>query len=187
MQIALRLAGRGLGRTWPNPSVGAVIVRESPDPEVVARGWTMPGGRPHAEAVALEKAGAAARGATLYVTLEPCSHLGRSTPCTEAIIAAGIGRVVCSTGDPDPRVSGSGFARLETAGITLKQNLLAKEGRQLVLGHVLRVTENRPMVSLKLAVGSDGLVPRGDGRPKWVTGDAARAAAHLLRARSDAI
>ena len=186
MAQALMLARRGLGQTWPNPAVGAVIV--SPEGEILGRGHTAPGGRPHAEAVALERAGKRARGATLYVTLEPCAHMGRGEACADAIATAQPARVVAAMRDPDPRTSGDGFARLRAAGIEVTEGVLYEEAFDLTRGHILRVTEGRPAVTLKLALGSDGLVPRGQaGAPTWVTGDSARAHAHLLRARADAI
>ncbi len=187
MGIALAMARRGLGRTWPNPAVGAVLVAPGDPGEVIARGWTMPGGRPHAETVAIERAGGRARGATLYVTLEPCAHTGRTPPCTEAIIAAGVARVVCGMRDPDPRVSGRGLEALRAAGIEVQTGVLEERAQRVSLGHVLRVTAGRPLVTLKLAVGADGLVPRGDGGPTWITAETARAHGHLLRARHDAI
>ncbi len=181
------MARRTLGQTWPNPSVGAVIVRPGYPATVIARGWTMAGGRPHAERVALEKAGERAKGCTLYVTLEPCAHHGKTPPCTDAIIEAGISRVVSSAHDPDPRVAGAGVSKLREAGIEVTERVLVDEGNRISRGHALRVTQNRPMVQLKLAVGSDGLIPQGEGEPVWVTGDEARAHGHLLRARCDAI
>jgi diaminohydroxyphosphoribosylaminopyrimidine deaminase/5-amino-6-(5-phosphoribosylamino)uracil reductase len=186
MAQALALARRGLGTTWPNPSVGCVVV--SATGEIVGRGVTAPGGRPHAEAVALDRAGRAAADATLYVTLEPCAHEGRGAACADAIAAASPSRVVIAMGDPDPRTAGHGLARLRAAGIEVTEGVLHDEACEVTLGHVLRVTEGRPAVTLKLAVGSDGLVPRGEkGAPTWITGDLARAHAHLLRARTDAI
>jgi diaminohydroxyphosphoribosylaminopyrimidine deaminase/5-amino-6-(5-phosphoribosylamino)uracil reductase len=187
MQIALRLARRGLGTTAPNPSVGAVIVDEASG-EVIARGWTQPGGRPHAETEALRRAGARARGATMYVTLEPCSHYGKTPPCAQAIIAAGIGRVVVGILDPDPRVAGRGVAMLRAAGIGTDRGICAEEADWITRGHISRVTERRPFIQLKMALGRDGTVPRGSGgQPTWVTGPLARAHAHLLRAQADAI
>lgn len=187
MRIALRLAERGLGRTAPNPSVGAVIADERTG-EVIARGWTAPGGRPHAETEAIKRAGDRARGATMYVTLEPCSHHGATPPCADAIIAAGIARVVCAIEDPDPRVAGRGLAKLRHAGIAVMRSMLAAEAHWMTAGHILRVTERRPLVQLKLALGADGAVPRGgQGKPKWVTGEVARAQGQLIRARTDAI
>lgn len=186
MAQALALARRGLGTTWPNPSVGCVVV--SAANEIVGRGVTAPGGRPHAEAVALQRAGVAATGATLYVTLEPCAHEGRGAACSDSIVAIRPKRVVVAMGDPDPRTSGDGIARLRSAGIVVTMGVLHDEAYEVTLGHVLRVTEGRPAVTLKLAIGSDGRVPRGEGgAPTWITGDLARAHAHLLRARSDAI
>lgn len=187
MQIALRLAARGLGRTAPNPSVGAVIAAEATG-EVIARGWTAPGGRPHAETEAIARAGKRAHGATMYVTLEPCSHHGGTPPCAEAIIAAGLRRVVCAIEDPDPRVAGRGLARLRAAGLVVERGLLADQAHWMTAGHILRVTERRPFLQLKLALGADGSVPRGGhGHPAWVTGAAARARGHLMRAQADAI
>ena len=186
MRIALRLAKRGLGRAWPNPSVGAVIVQAGRS-EVVGRGWTRPGGRPHAEVVALGEAGGRARDATCYVTLEPCAHHGKTPPCTDAIIEAGVRRVVCAIEDPDPRVCNEGLRRLAEAGLEVAIGVLEDEARRVARGHILRITRRRPFVQLKLAVGSDGRMAPGDGAPVWVTGEAARAQAHLLRARSDAI
>jgi diaminohydroxyphosphoribosylaminopyrimidine deaminase/5-amino-6-(5-phosphoribosylamino)uracil reductase len=186
MAQALALARRGLGTTWPNPSVGCVIV--SPDGEIVGRGVTAPGGRPHAEAIALAKAGAAAAGATLYVTLEPCAHEGRGGACADAAVASRPARVVVAMTDPDPRTSGDGLRCLRAAGIAVTEGVRHDEAHALTIGHVLRITEGRPEVTLKLALGSDGLVPRGQGgAPRWVTGELARAHAHLLRARADAI
>ncbi|MGI9385425.1 MAG: bifunctional diaminohydroxyphosphoribosylaminopyrimidine deaminase/5-amino-6-(5-phosphoribosylamino)uracil reductase RibD [Methyloligellaceae bacterium] len=186
MRIALRLARRGLGRAWPNPSVGAVIVQESSG-EIVGRGWTQPGGRPHAEVVALEEAQGRAQGATLYVTLEPCAHHGQTPPCADAIIAAGVRRVICAIEDPDPRVRSAGLRRLTEAGIEVATGTLGDEAHRTAQGHILRITLRRPFVQLKLAVGSDGRMAPGDGAPVWVTGEAARAQAHMLRARADAI
>ena len=187
MALALRMARRGLGRTAANPSVGAVIVDPATG-EIIARGTTAPSGRPHAETEALRRAGDRARGATMYVTLEPCSHHGKTPPCADAVIAAGLKRVVVGVEDPDLRVSGRGIERLRAAGIEVEVGVLAAECRRVTLGHIRRVTLNRPFVQVKLAVGSDGLVPRGsEGRPVWVTGAEARAQAHLLRAEANAI
>lgn len=187
MTAALALARRGLGTTAPNPSVGAVIVDEVRG-IVVARGWTQPGGRPHAEVEALARAAAAARGATMYVTLEPCSHHGKTPPCADAVVAAGIARVVVGIEDPDPRVAGRGLAKLEAAGIAVERFVRADEADWVTRGHILRVTERRPLVQVKMALGPAGDVPRGaDGRPTWVTSDAARRHGHLLRAEADAI
>jgi len=186
MAVALGLARRVLGTTAPNPAVGAVIVDEASD-ELIARGWTQPGGRPHAEAHALDRAGGKARGKTMYVTLEPCSHHGRGPPCAEAISAAGIRRLVCAIADPNPEICGKGFASLRQAGIAVDTGVAAEAARWMAAGHVLRMTKGRPFVQLKLAVSADGLIARGDGQPRWVTSEAARAYAHLLRARADAI
>jgi diaminohydroxyphosphoribosylaminopyrimidine deaminase/5-amino-6-(5-phosphoribosylamino)uracil reductase len=186
MAQALQLARRGLGLTWPNPSVGSIVV--APSGEILARAWTAPGGRPHAEAIAVERAGTGARGATIYVTLEPCAHIGgRGVPCADVIAAAAPSRAVIALRDPDPRTAGRGLERLEASGIEVKDGVLAQEAQAVVLGHILRVTEGRPTVTLKLAVGADGLVPRGKGAPVWITGPDARAHGHLLRARHDAI
>lgn len=185
MALALALARRGLGRTAPNPSVGAVVV--GADDAVLGRGWTQPGGRPHAEPVALAQAGAAARGATLYVTLEPCSHFGKTPPCADAVIAAGVARVVVATGDPDARVSGRGFARLREAGIAVETGVMEAEARRMIAGHIARTTLGRPHVTLKLAQSADGKVAAAGGRPVAITGEASRARVHLMRAESDAI
>jgi len=187
MAGAIALARRGLGRTAPNPAVGAVVYR--PDlGEIVGRGWTQPGGRPHAEPEALARAGNMARDATLYVTLEPCAHHGRTPPCTDAIIAAGISRVVYGIADPDPRVAGQGLRRLGAAGIDAQTSALWNAARYVTLGHVLRVSERRPFVQVKIAVDGDGNVPAGqDGAPVWATGPMSRARGHLMRADADAI
>jgi diaminohydroxyphosphoribosylaminopyrimidine deaminase/5-amino-6-(5-phosphoribosylamino)uracil reductase len=184
MRAALALARRNIGATWPNPSVGCVIVN---DGRVVGRGWTQPGGRPHAETEALRRAGAAARGATAYVSLEPCSHHGRTPPCAEALIAAGIARVVAALDDPDPRVSGSGLARLRQAGIAIETGLCAEEAAELNAGFLCRVTKGRPLVTLKLATSLDGRIATATGQSRWITGPAARERAHLLRATHDAV
>ena len=187
MHLAVQFARRGLGSTAPNPSVGAVIVC-SDTGEIIAMGRTQPGGRPHAETEAIRRAGPRARGATMYVTLEPCSHHGKTGPCAEAIIKAGLKRVVVANTDPDQRVSGRGLATLRAAGIEVLAGVLDAEARWLHAGHLLRVTEGRPFVQLKLAVSADGLIaPGSGGKPVWVTGEQARAQGHLLRARTDAI
>jgi diaminohydroxyphosphoribosylaminopyrimidine deaminase / 5-amino-6-(5-phosphoribosylamino)uracil reductase len=187
MKIALRLAERGLGRTAPNPSVGAVIADEAAG-EVIARGWTAPGGRPHAETEVLARAGVRAHGATMYVTLEPCSHYGATPPCAEAVIAAGIARVVCAIEDPDPRVAGRGLAKLRAAGIAVERGVMAEAAHWMAAGHILRVTERRPLAQLKIALRPDGSVPRGaGGKPTWATSEAARAQGQLMRARADAV
>lgn len=188
MALALALGGRGLGNTWPNPAVGAVVVRfDDGAPKIVGRGWTQPGGRPHAEPVALARAGAAARGATLYVTLEPCSHHGRTPPCVDAIIAAGIARVVSAVEDPNPLVAGQGHARLLAAGIAVEVGVGAAEALAAHAGHIRRVRDGRPHVTLKLALSDDGKVALAGRRPVAITSDLANARVHLMRAMNDAI
>src|SRR5579859_2012223 len=155
MNLALALGRRTLGRTWPNPAVGAVIVK---DGAIVGRGWTQPGGRPHAEVEALRRARDAARGATLYVTLEPCSHYGKSPPCADAIVAAGVERVVSALEDPNPEVAGRGHARLRSAGIAVDVGTGADEAHRDHAGHVTRMRDGRPHVILKLAISADGKV-----------------------------
>jgi diaminohydroxyphosphoribosylaminopyrimidine deaminase/5-amino-6-(5-phosphoribosylamino)uracil reductase len=184
MQLALTLGRRGQGRTWPNPAVGAVVVR---DGVIVGRGWTQPGGRPHAEPVALARAGKSARGATLYVTLEPCSHVGKSPPCADAIIAAGIARVVSAIEDPNPEVAGQGHAKLRAAGIAVDIGLGAAEAARDHAGHFRRIRDKRPHVILKLAVSSDDKIAAAGHRPVAISGEAAKARVHLLRAQCDAI
>jgi diaminohydroxyphosphoribosylaminopyrimidine deaminase/5-amino-6-(5-phosphoribosylamino)uracil reductase len=184
MAAALSLAARNLGDTWPNPSVGCVIVK---DGVTVGRGWTQSGGRPHAETEALTRAGAAAKGATAYVTLEPCSHHGKTPPCAEALIAAGVARVVVATTDPDPRVSGQGIKKLKAAGIAVDEGLGKVEADRLNAGFFLRITQNRPLFALKTATSLDGRIALGNGDSKWITGPAARQAVQALRARYDAI
>jgi diaminohydroxyphosphoribosylaminopyrimidine deaminase / 5-amino-6-(5-phosphoribosylamino)uracil reductase len=184
MQLALTLGRRGRGRTAPNPAVGAVIVR---DGVIVGRGWTQDGGRPHAEVEALQRAGEAARGATLYVTLEPCSHHGRTPPCADTMIAAGIGRVVSAIEDPNPLVAGQGHAKLRAAGIKVDVGLCAQEAARDHAGHINRVRDQRPHVTLKLAVSCDGKIAAAGHKPIKITSDEANARVHLLRAQSDAI
>ncbi|QPF82163.1 bifunctional diaminohydroxyphosphoribosylaminopyrimidine deaminase/5-amino-6-(5-phosphoribosylamino)uracil reductase RibD [Bradyrhizobium genosp. L] len=184
MQLALSLGRRGLGRTWPNPAVGAVIVK---DGVIVGRGWTQPGGRPHAEVEALSRAGAAARGATLYVTLEPCSHFGRSPPCADAVVAAGLARVVSAIEDPNPEVAGKGHARLRAAGIAVDVGLCAAEAAHDHAGHFRRIRDKRPHVILKLAVSADDKIAAAGHEPVAITGEIARTRVHLLRAQCDAI
>lgn len=184
MAHALTLGRRGLGQTWPNPSVGAVIVR---DGVVIARGVTQKGGRPHAETEALRRAGAAARGATIYVTLEPCSHHGKTPPCADAVIGAGIGRVVSALEDPNPEVAGQGHARLRAAGIAVDVGVGAEEARRTHAGHIRRVREGRPHVMLKLAVSADGKAGLPGRQPVALTSDAAWTRVHLMRAQNDAI
>ena len=184
MQLALALGRRGQGRTWPNPAVGAVIVK---DGVIVGRGWTQAGGRPHAEPEALRRAGAAARGATLYVTLEPCSHFGKSPPCADAVIAAGVKRVVSAIEDPNPEVGGQGHARLRAAGIEVDVGLCKDEAARDHAGHFLRVGAKRPFVILKLALSADDRIAAAGHQPVAITGEVAKARVHLLRAQSDAI
>lgn len=184
MQLALALGRRGQGRTWPNPSVGAVVVK---DGVILGRGWTQAGGRPHAEPVALQRAGAAAKGATLYVTLEPCSHHGKSPPCADAIVAAGIARVVSAIEDTDARVAGQGHARLREAGIAVDVGLCRDEAARAHAGHFLRVREQRPFVTLKLAVSADGKIAAVGRKPVRITGESADSRVHMLRAQNDAI
>jgi diaminohydroxyphosphoribosylaminopyrimidine deaminase/5-amino-6-(5-phosphoribosylamino)uracil reductase len=186
MRLALALGRRGLGQCWPNPSVGVVIA--APDNgRIISCAWTGRGGRPHAEAIALTAAGDAARGATAYTTLEPCSHWGKTPPCADALLASGVKRLVYGAVDPDPRVAGRGLERLRVHGVEVVEGPLPREARWLSLGHALRVGAARPFIQLKLAVDADGLVPAGAGAPQWVTGAEARAYAHLLRAETDAI
>src|SRR6266404_3576545 len=184
MALALTLGRRGQGRTWPNPAVGAVVVK---DGVIVGRGWTQPGGRPHAESEALKRAGEVARGATLYVTLEPCSHVGKSPPCAEAIIAGGIARVVSAIEDPNPEVAGQGHAKLRAAGIKVDIGLGAEEAARDHAGHFRRVRDKRPHVVLKLAVSSDDKIGAAGHKTVAITGEAARTRVHLLRAQCDAI
>jgi diaminohydroxyphosphoribosylaminopyrimidine deaminase/5-amino-6-(5-phosphoribosylamino)uracil reductase len=169
---------------WPNPAVGCVIAR---DGRVVGRGWTQPGGRPHAETEALVRAGAAAHGATAYVTLEPCCHWGRTPPCADALIIAGVRRVVVACEDPDPRVAGGGLARLRAAGLGVEIGLCAAEAAEINAGFFQRVRLGRPLVTLKLATSLDGRIATASGESRWITGEPARERAHLLRATHDAI
>ena len=184
MQLALTLGRRGQGRTWPNPAVGAVVVK---DGVIVGRGWTQPGGRPHAEPEAIARAEEAARGATLYVTLEPCSHHGKTPPCADAVIAAGIARVVSAMEDPNPEVAGQGHARLRAAGITVDVGVGAAEATRDHAGHFRRIRDKRPHVTLKLAVSADDKIAGAGHKPLAISGETAKARAHLLRAQSDAI
>jgi len=184
MQLALALGRRGQGRTWPNPAVGAVVVK---DGVIVGRGWTQPGGRPHAEPEALRRAGEAARGATLYVTLEPCSHVGKSPPCADAVIASRIARVVSAIEDPNPEVAGQGHARLRAAGIKVEVGLCSADAARDHAGHFRRIRERRPHVILKLAVSVDEQIAASGHKAVAITGEAARSRVHLLRAQSDAI
>jgi diaminohydroxyphosphoribosylaminopyrimidine deaminase/5-amino-6-(5-phosphoribosylamino)uracil reductase len=184
MRVALNLARRGLGETWPNPAVGCVLVK---DGSVVGRGWTQSGGRPHAETEALRRAGDRARGATAYVTLEPCSHTGQTPPCAEALVAAGVARVVVALRDPDPRVDGRGVSRLRDAGLEVVEQVESDAARAVAAGFLLRTAQGRPLVTLKLATSLDGRIATHGGDSKWITGEDARAAAHALRAENDAV
>lgn len=184
MGAALGLAARNLGRVWPNPSVGCVIVK---DGAVVGRGVTAPGGRPHGEPQALAQAGDAARGATVYVSLEPCNHHGKTPPCSEALVAAGVARVVVACEDPDPRVSGGGIRRLREAGIQVDVGLMEQEALDLNFGFIARILKGRPGVTLKLATSLDARVATATGHSQWITGPESRARGHLLRANHDAI
>lgn len=188
MGIALALARRGLGNVWPNPAVGCVIVRDDGEgPLIVGRGWTRPTGRPHAETEALVRAGDAAKGATAYVSLEPCNHHGQTPPCTEALIAAGIRRVVAATEDPDPRVGGAGLTRLRDAGIEVDCGLHRIEAEDLNAGFLMRIRHGRPMVCLKTATTLDGRIATHTGESQWITGPESRQRVHLMRARYDAV
>lgn len=184
MQLALALGRRGLGQVWPNPAVGCVIVAGG---RIVGRGWTQPGGRPHAEVVALAQAGEAARGASAFVSLEPCAHHGQTPPCTDALAAAGVARVVVALTDPDPRVNGQGIARLRAAGIEVVEGIGAARARADQRGFLTRVTAGRPMVTLKLAASLDGRIATASGESQWITGPEARRAVHALRLRYDAV
>ncbi|OSQ38074.1 5-amino-6-(5-phosphoribosylamino)uracil reductase [Thalassospira mesophila] len=184
MRVALSLSKRGLGNVWPNPAVGCVLVRNG---DIVGRGWTKPGGRPHAERIALDQAGAHALGATAYVTLEPCSHFGKSPPCASGLIASGVTRVVSALEDPDPRVCGRGHTMLRDAGIIVDTGLMADMAQQLNAGFLSRVMHNTPLVTLKLAGSLDGRSSLANGKSQWITGATARAWGHTLRANHDAI
>ncbi len=184
MDLALALSARGLGNVWPNPAVGCVIVAGG---RIVGRGWTQPGGRPHAEVVALTQAGGQARGATAYVTLEPCAHTGKTGPCTVALEQAGVARVVSALQDPDPRVAGRGHAILRDAGLAVEVGQGADAARRLQRGFLLRLTAGRPMLTLKLATSLDGRIGTASGESRWITGPEARAMVHGQRARHDAV
>jgi len=184
MARALRLAERGLLTTAPNPRVGCVLVRNG---TVVGEGWHERAGEPHAEINALQQAGPQAAGATAYVTLEPCCHQGRTPPCTDALIAAGVARVVAAMEDPNPEVAGKGLAALQRAGIDAAAGLLSEAATRLNDGFVMRMRQGRPWVRCKLAMSLDGRTAMASGESRWITGDAARRDVHRLRARSDAI
>lgn len=184
MCAALALARRNLGRVWPNPSVGCIVVK---DGQVLGRGVTAPGGRPHGEPQALAQAGEGARGATVYVSLEPCNHHGKTPPCSEALIDAGIARIVVACEDPDPRVSGGGIRRLREAGIQVDVGLCAEVAQEVNHGFITRILKGRPGVTLKLATSLDARVATATGHSQWITGPDSRARGHLLRANHDAI
>ena len=184
MRLALALGRRNLGHTWPNPSVGAVIVK---DGVVIARGWTQEGGRPHAEVEALRRAKKATQGATMYVALEPCSHQGKTPPCADAIIRAGIARVVSAMEDPNPEVAGQGHERLRARGIIVEVGLGAEEAQRIHVGHIMRVTKGRPHVTVKLAISADGKAGLAGRRPAVISGEAARERVFQIRAANDAI
>ena len=185
MRAALALARRGLGVVWPNPAVGCVLI--GADGDVVGRGWTQPGGRPHAETEALARAGAAASGATAYVTLEPCSHTGETPPCADALVAARVARVVVAVADPDPRVAGAGMARLREAGLTVECGVCAAAAETVNAGYLLRQRRGYPLLTLKTATTLDGRIATHTGESQWITGESARAYGHGLRATHDAI
>lgn len=184
MRIAIGLARRGHGNVSPNPSVGCVVVK---DGAIVGRGWTQPGGRPHAETEALKRAGTAAKGATAYVTLEPCAHHGETPPCAGALIDAGVARVVVGRRDPDPRVDGGGLALLAAAGVAVTEDVCADEAAEAALGFLTLVREDRPLVTVKAATTIDGRIATASGQSKWITGAISRALGHGMRARHDAI
>jgi diaminohydroxyphosphoribosylaminopyrimidine deaminase/5-amino-6-(5-phosphoribosylamino)uracil reductase len=184
MRAALTLARRGLGTVWPNPAVGCVIVN---DGRVVGRGWTQPGGRPHGETEALRRAGKAARGAIAHVSLEPCCHWGQTPPCVDALITAGVRRVVVALEDPDPRVAGEGLRRLRAAGLDVEVGLCSEEAAEVNAGFLSRLRLGRPLVTFKLATSLDGCIATATGESQWITGPPARERAHALRASHDAI
>ena len=184
MALALSLGRRGQGHTWPNPAVGCVIVAAG---RIVGRGWTQPGGRPHAETMALEQAGDAARGADVYVTLEPCAHHGETAPCAQALVDAGVGRVVMAISDSDPRVDGLGAKMLRDAGITVDTGLLGDKAFEDHDGFLRRTVMGRPALTLKLASSFDGRIATGTGESQWITGPQARRMVHAMRARHDAV
>ena len=184
MALALALAERGLGNVWPNPAVGCVLVK---DGRVAGRGWTQPGGRPHAESEAIDRAGAAATGSTAYVTLEPCAHHGRTPPCVDLMLGAGIARTVVAAVDPDPRVDGKGIARLRAAGMAVEVGCMEAQACRLNAGFFRRMRQGRPLVTLKLATSADGRIATAAGDSRWITGPTARAEGHRLRLRHDAI
>jgi diaminohydroxyphosphoribosylaminopyrimidine deaminase / 5-amino-6-(5-phosphoribosylamino)uracil reductase len=184
MALAIALGRRGLGQVWPNPAVGCVIVGGG---RILGRGWTQPGGRPHAETVALAQAGDAARGATVYVSLEPCAHHGKTPPCAQALVAAGVGRVVSALEDPDPRVRGSGHRLLESKGTPVTTGVLAPEARAANAGFLSRIERGRPWLTLKLALTLDGRIATATGESRWITGPEARRRVHAMRLSHDAV
>ena len=184
MALALALGARGQGNTSPNPAVGCVVVQGN---RIVGRGWTQPGGRPHAEVMALSQAGDAARGADVYVTLEPCAHHGKTPPCAEALVASGVKRVIYAIGDPDPRVAGQGIAILKAAGIEVESGVLEAEAARAHAGFFTRLNAGRPLCTLKLATSFDGRIATATGESQWITGPDARRAVHGLRARHDGV
>ena len=184
MRLAISLGARGLGRVWPNPAVGCVLVKQG---RVIGRGWTAPGGRPHAETIALAEAGQDARGATAYVSLEPCAHHGHTPPCAEALVSAGIARVVTALEDPDPRVAGKGHDILTAAGVEVVTGICAAEARSVQAGFLSRIERGRPFLTLKLAMSLDGRIATASGESQWITGAEARRAVHAMRARNDAV
>tara|TARA_B100001939_G_scaffold347858_1_gene371003 strand:- start:11413 stop:12492 length:1080 start_codon:yes stop_codon:yes gene_type:complete len=185
MAAALSLARRGLGRVAPNPAVGCIIVDSQG--HVAGRGWTQPGGRPHAETIALNQAGDRARGGCAYVTLEPCAHHGQTPPCVESLISSGIKRVVVATTDPDRRVNGKGLDILRQAGIEVQSGVLKKAADEVNAGFFLKVQQNRPLVTAKIASTLDGKIALANGKSQWITGAESRARGHALRAVHDAI
>jgi len=184
MALALSLGARGLGRVWPNPAVGCVIVAKG---RIVGRGWTADGGRPHGETAALSQAGRAAKGATAYVTLEPCAHYGKTPPCAQNLINARVTRVVTALEDPDPRVAGKGHAMLQEAGVELLTGIGRKQASEQHKGFLLRINQGRPMVTLKMASSFDGRIALQNGQSRWITGPQARRMVHLMRSRHDAV
>ena len=184
MASALALAGRGLGNVWPNPAVGCVIVN---DGHIVGRGWTQPHGRPHAETEAIKRAGNAAGGATAYVTLEPCAHTGKTPPCADALINAGVKRVVIATTDPDPRTAGVGAKKLMDAGIDVEQGVLEFDAKYLNAGFFNLINNQKPIFSLKIAASKDGCIASAPGIKTNITGAIARNRGHMLRASHDAV
>ncbi len=184
MKSAITLARRGMGRCAPNPSVGCVIVKDS---HVIGRSVTAPGGRPHAETQALGQAGSEAKGADVYVTLEPCAHIGETPSCADELIKVGVKRVVIACADPDPRTNGQGIEKLRSAGVEVVTDVLKEEALETLRGFILSKTQNRPEITLKTACSLDGKIALGNGTSKWITGELARRYAHLERAQHDAI